>query len=257
MAFSKQAVKERYSFLGNQPLVEEYYKGSLFLNFGLWEENVSDQVAACENLVDQLVAKLNRNGRIVDVGCGNGATTRHLLNFWDASDVVAINISESQLEVAQRNAPGCEFRNMDATQLDFDDNTFEDIICVEAVFHFDTRQDFLKEALRVLKPGGRIALTGILMSKWAWRFSRRVPSANWVKDVAAYKTLMKSVGFNTVEVRDITDRSLKPFFSHFWNYVDRISKEGKIDNWHKFRLKCVWGIQQRIFKGYLLVSAEK
>ena len=40
---------------------------------------------------------------------------------------------------------------MDATELDFRDNSFDSIICVEAAFHFDTREKFVREAYRVLK----------------------------------------------------------------------------------------------------------
>ena len=66
------------------------------------------------------------------------------------------DISAKQLEAAHENAPGCAFHLMDATDLKFPDGSFENMICVEAAFHFDTRGQFFREAVRVLQPGGRL-----------------------------------------------------------------------------------------------------
>ena len=54
---------------------------------------------------------------------------------------------------------------MSATELKFADESFDNIICVEAAFHFVTRKKFLKAAFRMLKPRGQIVLPDVLSAK--------------------------------------------------------------------------------------------
>ena len=135
---------------------KKYYKNSGFFNFGYWDESSSDQKSASENLTERLLSFIpEKSGKILDVACGNGGTAAYLLRYYPPSKVTGINISEKQLETARKMAPGCTFLRMDAAQLEFECDFFDNIICLEAVFHFSTREDFLSEAYRVLKPGGR------------------------------------------------------------------------------------------------------
>jgi ubiquinone/menaquinone biosynthesis C-methylase UbiE len=83
-----------------------------------------------------------------------GATTQAIKTKWESTTVTGINISAMQVEHALKNAPTCQFHQMDATQLTFPDDSFDLILCVEAAFHFDTRKDFLREAFRTLKKRG-------------------------------------------------------------------------------------------------------
>src|SRR5262249_23353750 len=78
--------------------------------------------------------------------------------------ITGINISDAQIADARARAPSCTFQVMNATELDFPDNHFDAVICIEAACHFDTRDKFLKEAHRVLKPGGSLALSDQLQS---------------------------------------------------------------------------------------------
>ena len=182
------------------PLHAAFFNHSDFYNYGYSANETDSQEQASINLVERLLAFIPaRKGTILDVACGLGASTRHLLNYYDPVDVTAINLSDPQLERAKQNAPGCRFLNMDAARLEFADASFDNIICVESAFHFQTRERFLEEALRVLKPGGRLVLSDIL-----GRFTRRT-DPNYLLGPADYAALLSKVGFDKPSVSDATE----------------------------------------------------
>ena len=141
------------------PLTRKIYGQKEFFNVGYWRSDTQNQQSACFNLMEKLLEFIpEKKGTILDVGCGLGATTSHLLKYYSSADVMGINISAKQIERSTVNAPSCNFICMDAVRMEFEDDLFDNIICVEAPFYFDTREKFLKEALRVLKPGGNLIL---------------------------------------------------------------------------------------------------
>lgn len=68
-----------------------------FSNWGYWTQSTRNHKEACENLMERLLTFIPRKeGKILDVACGKGATTRHLLKYYRYQDVTGINISEKQ-----------------------------------------------------------------------------------------------------------------------------------------------------------------
>ncbi len=254
-----QRINERYDRRMYDDSIDEYYSYSGFHNFGYWTPDTQNQCEASENLVDRLIAMLpHRNGKILDVACGMGASAKRLLREYQPPDVTGINISDTQLASCRERAPGCQFLNMDATRLRFPDHSFDNILCVEAVFHFDTREKFLREAYRVLKPGGSLALSDILLrSKWINDLVERIPLANYVPNLEDYKSLYVRCGFESVRiieartpcwegfkrsrVRFTWGKALAGLTSQF--AVRRVKNE--MDRWD-------WAIEH-----YLLVSARR
>jgi len=251
-------ISYRYDNRMRRPLTREYYGYSDFYNFGYWLPETRTQKEASENLMEKLLTFIpEKRGTVLDVACGMGATTRHLLKYYEPSKVIGINLSYTQLVTSRLNAPGCSFLRMDAARLGFNQNAFDNIICVEAVFDFDAREDFLKEAYRLLRPGGHLVLSDILFPKWAVRLNPLLPQRNWVTDLKEYRDIYLRIGFREVRVMDVTRETWTAFYNHSRRWCHEKLKAGEIG------IALYLIIILRDFaanlgvKHYLLVSARK
>lgn len=95
-------------------------------------------------------------GRVLDIGCGAGRTTGAIAAL--GYDVVGIDLAEPLLRNARRRYPSLEFRQMDATALAFEDDSFDAALFsfngIDAIYPEAARVQSLSEACRVLRRGG-------------------------------------------------------------------------------------------------------
>jgi len=236
----------------------EYYENSDFFNFGYWLEDTPNQKAACENLMAKLLDFLPQSqGRILDVACGKGATTNYLLQTGAFDQVMGVDVSLKQLRTCQDNAPQARFTLGNATGAAFADASFEQIICVEAAFHFDTRADFLREARRLLKPGGYLLLTDILLTRWGDELRHIRTTRNYVPTLAAYRNIFLEAGFLEVEIIDATLES----WTRFYRYMLRWHWQVIFKKYRDFKTLLLFTLQMMVavpaMRHYLLVAAKK
>lgn len=259
--FTATAVTERLNRIYDQGFAsdfhEDFFKHSGFSNFGWWADGAADAQAAAEALVLKLLEPLQPlQGPCLDVACGQGGTTRTLSRFVAPEQITAINISQQQLAAAARNAPGCHFAQMSATRLDVPDASVAGILCVEAVFHFETRRRFLQEAARVLQPGGWLALTDVFF-RWPPP-AQIIPPANHVRRLADYPALYTDAGFAAPRVESVlgpTWQSCARALKAYSRERVRNGKPGASRDWVLNQLRCQ--IYTAVMSDYLLVWAQK
>ena len=115
--------------------------------FGQWAPKVAD------------AAQVQPGQRVLDVACGTGILTREIApRIGSAGRVVGVDPSPGMVAVAKRLAPTIEWREGVAESLPFPDQSFDAVVSQFGLMFFTDRRQALREMLRVLTPGGRLAV---------------------------------------------------------------------------------------------------
>jgi SAM-dependent methyltransferase len=108
------------------------------------------------------------SARVLDVGCGYGDSLWPFLRLgFEPSNLFGVDIQEDRIRKARMTNPLVNFECVDATSLDFPDETFD--IAMETMMFLQLTDDRIarriaSEMIRVTKPGGRLLLSD-------WRYS--------------------------------------------------------------------------------------
>lgn len=103
------------------------------------------------HLVERAFLPLQK--RILDVGCGEGATFHHL---GAPRGAVGIDLFEAKVEFARSQMPECKFERASVYELPFENGSFDQVIVRDLIHHLDEPTRAIDEVRRVLAPGGRL-----------------------------------------------------------------------------------------------------
>ncbi len=222
------SVSALYGLLGARPFTGR----GMWLNLGHWRDarSIDQACPALAQLVGE-AAGLGPADTVVDVGFGFADQDMLWAERFAPQRIIGLNITPLHVRLARARvrrrglADRIDLREGSATAMPLPDACCDVVTAVECAFHFDTRADFLAEAMRVLRPGGRIVLAdiipaapagGALRRRWqsaSWRALARalsVPRAN-ADTRDAYAARFAAVGFEGVSVEPIGDEVFPGF----------------------------------------------
>jgi ubiquinone/menaquinone biosynthesis C-methylase UbiE len=163
---------------------------------------------------------------VLEIAGGTGRLTRHLLKkFPPPIRLVATDLNPDMLEIAKQqiNNDAVEYSPQDAQNLSFADNSFDLVVCQFGLMFFPDKARGVKEAFRVLRPGGQCffstweSVEGIPMLDLI--FNDVLLPANNDEDPArflvpfslydptALQTLMQDAGFKNIQYNKINFQS--------------------------------------------------
>lgn len=104
-------------------------------------------------------AEVQAGDRVLDVACGTGALAFAAAGIaGSAGSVVGLDANPEMLAVARRKPTQIEWVEGTAEELPFPDNCFDAVVSQFGFMFFDNKPKALAEMMRVLKPGGRLAV---------------------------------------------------------------------------------------------------
>jgi len=105
-------------------------------------------------------AGVGEGDSVLEVGCGTGVLAREVVKqVGPDGGVTGVDLSESMLGVARDICPDVDFRQGNAMDLPFDDESFDIAIASFMLMFVPDPVLAVSEMWRVLKPGGRLVIT--------------------------------------------------------------------------------------------------
>ena len=257
----EERMRQFYDVVSSRPLLTTRTQ---YMNMGYWRDDPQSLDDACEAMA-RFIGELGQFGgedRILDAGCGFADQDV----YWATRqppprEIVAVNISQVQLTSAQRRISDLGLQDLitthlaSATDLPFADGSFDKVVSIESAQHFGTREDFFREAHRVLRPGGRIVTTdiipmpGVTIGRVALNAMVLNRANLYPRDV--YEQKLRQAGFTNTSVTSIREVVVLAFERH----MRRTARHAPLADRLRRRIRNVLMPAYKV--DYIVASADK
>lgn len=257
-------------------------RDNLALHYGYWDETKPyDQHRALLNKNQVLYEKagIQPGDKVLDAGCGIGGSSIWMAKHYH-NQVTGITISAKQADYAGQHARRhgvselVNFEVADFCQTPFADESFDAVWALESSCHALNKADFLREAWRVLKTGGRLVVCdGFLLQRQfneqQWRAVVTCLNGWAVPNLCSrdeFTQLLQTQAFQSIQCHDITDQTL-PSADYMYKVAKRLQPVQKFSQWLGLRTRAqtanylVGLAQHQLFSEklteYLIFTARK
>ncbi|HEX2629526.1 MAG TPA: methyltransferase domain-containing protein [Chitinophagaceae bacterium] len=190
---------------------------SLAIHYGYWDDKVKSFPESLIRMNEVMIeaANIQSSDTVLDAGCGVGGSSIFIANTIGAN-VTGITLSERQVQHAKANAQKkgvsalTNFTAMNYCATSFPDASFDVIWGCESICYADNKEQFIREAYRLLKPGGRLVVADGFVAAFEnndnpiirqWLDGWQV---NYLETPERFSSLMQEAGFSNINYRNIS-----------------------------------------------------
>ena len=111
------------------------------------------------SVIDDLIttADIGPGSHVLDVGTGPGYVAAACATR--GADAIGVDVAQQMVDLARTRYPTVEFRQADAHELPFANDTFDAVVANFTIPHLPAPRDATTELARTLRPGGALALS--------------------------------------------------------------------------------------------------
>lgn len=223
-------LEHRRKVIGYYNVTQRFYEllwhgKALGLHYGLWTGNVSNRKEAIlkENEVLANYANIKAGSLVLDAGCGIGGSGIWLAKERNAQ-VISLNLVNKQLTrgkelVGKKGlSQKVDFVEGDYQKLPFENDAFDVFWSLESIEHATDIDSLIREAFKVVKPGGKIVIAATFLGERKISDEERrqmeVGQAaagcfNDFRTADAVSKVLKQIGFMCVKNLDVTEWVMK------------------------------------------------